>query len=215
MGGTSVRETDKHTATGRNLCQRNRQTYSDWAEPLSGKQTNTQRLGGTSVRETYKHTVTGRNLCQRNRQTYSASVRKVACFSIFLNSKILFCGPFQVFTIKNDNLYLLTSILLLPMPLKTLAEHKNSQLVITGIGWMFQVPVYSSKLSKVHFTSMYSKMYQNFVLSVRRILFCELRSLNHFSHTVQCLKGTSVRETDKHTATGRNLCQTNRQTYSD
>ena len=48
---------------------------------------------------------------------------------------------------------------------------------------MFQVPVYSSKLSKVHFTSMYSKMYQNFVLSVRRILFCELRSLNHFSHT--------------------------------
>ena len=48
---------------------------------------------------------------------------------------------------------------------------------------MFQVPVYSSKLSKAHFTSMYSKMYQNFVLSVRRILFCGLRSLNHFSHT--------------------------------
>ena len=123
--------------------------------------------------------------------THVVSVRKVACFSIFLNSEIFVLWTFSL--LKMTIFILLTSILLLPMPLKTLAEHKkSSQLVITGIDWIFQVPVYSSKLSKVHFTSMYSKMCQNFVLSVRRILLCELRSLNHFHHTACCCRTNVV-----------------------
>ena len=106
---------------------------------------------------------------------------------LFLNFSELRNFVLWTFSLLKMTIFiLLTSILLLPSTnatQNTSRTQKNSQL-ITGIDWMFQVPVYLSKLSKVHFTSMYSKMYQNFVLSVRRVLSCELRSLNHFSHTV-------------------------------